>query len=177
MADMKALRKKMVEEKKAARERVKSILYPMPDLRGPRGNALVLLGYADQLMKEADTPAAFRDEFRSEAMSGDYDNVLRTIQKWFTVVVTETTHVPLGEDYDIASLKPGGGPATWEEYDSAHDGEENPDVDAAMEDFEVSAEERQRIEEIKEKVTAQVRQELGLGEDDEVVVIVKSKKG
>lgn len=70
-------------------------LFVLPDLSGPEGNAYFLLGRADRVMSELGTPERLRDEFRAKARSGDYQILLSTIEEYFTVVVPQTTYVPL----------------------------------------------------------------------------------
>ena len=50
------------------------------DLTGPEGNAYVLLGYAKQWSKELDIDF---NVVKSEMTSGDYENLLVVIDKYF----------------------------------------------------------------------------------------------
>lgn len=50
------------------------------DLTGPEGNAFVLLGYATKLAKQLDLNA---DNIRKEMMSGDYEALVNTFDRYF----------------------------------------------------------------------------------------------
>ena len=50
------------------------------DLAGPEGNAFVLIGYAGKWAKQMGLDA---DEIQSEMMSGDYDNLINVLEKYF----------------------------------------------------------------------------------------------
>ncbi len=52
------------------------------DLNGPDGNAFVILGRAQYVAKEYDLDW---DTIQKEATSGDYDNLLTVIKKYFEV--------------------------------------------------------------------------------------------
>jgi hypothetical protein len=52
-------------------------------LSGEDGNAFFIIGRALAAARRAGVPSAELDVFANEAMSGDYDNVLRTCMKWF----------------------------------------------------------------------------------------------
>lgn len=58
---------------------------PTVKLVGTDGNAFSVLGKCDRVAKRADWPKEKRDEFRAEAMSGDYDNLLRVVHEYFEV--------------------------------------------------------------------------------------------
>lgn len=174
--DRKAMKDRLRNEKGAVREKVKRIQYPIPDLSGPGGNAYALLGLANHLMDAEGIPEPYREDFLSEARQGDYDNLLRTIQQWFTVVVAEKSYRPLPGEVDITTLKPNGGPESWEAFDAAMSGGD-AEVAEAMEKFEESAEETRRKEEIQDRINREVRAELGLADDEVVVVkIMKVRK-
>lgn len=58
------------------------------ELVGEDGNAYSILGRCTLALKRN----GLRDEveaFRTEAMSGDYDNLLRTVMAWFSVDTAE----------------------------------------------------------------------------------------
>ena len=61
--------------------------YPNIDVElvGEDGNALAIVGRVARALRRADVDAAEVDEFRREALSGDYDNVLRTAMEWVEV--------------------------------------------------------------------------------------------
>lgn len=52
-------------------------------LSGEDGNAMFIIGRARKTAKRAGVPSEDLDEFTNEAMSGDYDNVLQTVMRWF----------------------------------------------------------------------------------------------
>ena len=56
-------------------------LYPEIDVEliGKDGNALVIVGAVQTAMKRGDVPMTRIQDFLSEALSGDYDKVLRTL--------------------------------------------------------------------------------------------------
>ena len=53
-------------------------------LSGTDGSTLALISTVSRAMRERVPPAKI-NEFRKEALSGDYDNVLRTCMRWVTV--------------------------------------------------------------------------------------------
>lgn len=55
------------------------------DLVGQDGNAFVILGLVCRGMKRGGVDESIIDEFRNEAMSGDYDNLLVTVMKYVNV--------------------------------------------------------------------------------------------
>jgi hypothetical protein len=63
-------------------------------LVGEDGNAFSILGRVQRIMKRN----GLHDEienFRTEATSGDYDNLLRTVMAWFSV------DTDLDDDYEL----------------------------------------------------------------------------
>ena len=72
-------------------------VFVMPDLKGPEGNAFVLLGLADSSLKTHGYSKEEREYFRKQATSGDYDNLLATIMEWFIVVAPRTEYVVINE--------------------------------------------------------------------------------
>jgi hypothetical protein len=54
-------------------------------LVGKEGNAFSILGAVKKEMKKNQVPQEDIDNFFNEAMSGDYDNVLRTVMKYVNV--------------------------------------------------------------------------------------------
>lgn len=50
------------------------------DLSGPEGNAFVLMAYAERLAKEHGLEP---EPILSEMMSGDYPNLVRTLDRYF----------------------------------------------------------------------------------------------
>jgi hypothetical protein len=51
-------------------------------LSGTDGNAFFILGAMQKALKRAKIPPEEIDQFREEAMSGDYDHLLQTCMKW-----------------------------------------------------------------------------------------------
>ena len=54
-------------------------------LTGEDGNAFVIIGSVARALRRAGVSQEDQDTFRAEAMSGDYDNVLRTAMRWVDV--------------------------------------------------------------------------------------------
>ena len=54
-------------------------------LTGRDGNAFAIIGSVNAAMRQAGIKPNERDLFLQEAMSGDYNNLLRTTMKWVTV--------------------------------------------------------------------------------------------
>ena len=61
---------------------------------GEDGNAFAILGRVKRIMRRAGLPDSEWEAFHTEATSGDYDNVLMTVMKWFEV------DADLDEDYE-----------------------------------------------------------------------------
>lgn len=66
-------------------------LEPKPELiigplNGPDGNAFVILGEASRQWRRAGLPRDQFEDIAKEAMSGDYEHLLDTMEKHFTVV-------------------------------------------------------------------------------------------
>lgn len=175
--DRKALRERVKAAKEKQVEETKKIVFPLPDLRGPGGNAFVLLGEAHRLMKDNGISNAVHSVFHAEATSGDYEVLLRTIQKWFTVAVADTQYVPLPENIDIVSMRPSDedGYENWEEYDAAQP-QAPDDVNEQLEAMEQNDEEVRKQAEKEKRVIEQLRAELGLDPEDVVLVQIKRVK-
>lgn len=54
-------------------------------LVGENGNAFFVIGSVAKALSRGGVPKSEIDEFKKEAMSGDYDNVLMTCMKWVEV--------------------------------------------------------------------------------------------
>lgn len=54
-------------------------------LTGEDGNAFFIIGRVRSYMRKAGISSEECTAFSNEAMSGDYDNVLRTAMKWVAV--------------------------------------------------------------------------------------------
>ena len=52
-------------------------------LSGEDGNSMFIIGRARRTARRAGVSSDELDKFSEEAMSGDYDNVLQTVMKWF----------------------------------------------------------------------------------------------
>lgn len=55
------------------------------DLSGQDGNAFFIISRVGQALRKGGATHEQRDEFTKQAMSGDYDNVLRTCMEWVEV--------------------------------------------------------------------------------------------
>ena len=55
------------------------------ELTGHDGNAFSIIGQVAQELRRNRVPAEEIDAFRKEAMSGDYDHLLRTCMRWVEV--------------------------------------------------------------------------------------------
>lgn len=56
------------------------------ELTGTDGNAFSIIGAVTQNLRRNGVAGSEINEFRLEAMSGDYDNVLVTAMRWVTVL-------------------------------------------------------------------------------------------
>ncbi len=54
-------------------------------LTGEDGNAFAIMGAVTKALSRAGVERDEIDQFRSEAMSGDYDHLLQTCMKWVDV--------------------------------------------------------------------------------------------
>lgn len=58
-----------------------------PDITVPLtdedGNSFSIVARASKLARRARVPQEEIDKFQEEAVSGDYDNVLQTVMRWF----------------------------------------------------------------------------------------------
>jgi hypothetical protein len=54
-------------------------------LVGEDGNAFSILGRVQRIARRAGLTADEIEAFRTEATSGDYDNLLLTVMRWFSV--------------------------------------------------------------------------------------------
>jgi hypothetical protein len=54
-------------------------------LVGEDGNAFSILGRVQRIARRAGLTADEIEAFRAEATSGDYDNLLLTVMRWFSV--------------------------------------------------------------------------------------------
>ncbi len=60
------------------------VKYPNVHIRlvGEDGNAFSIMGRTTRALKRAGVSEEECDQFRKQAMSGDYDNLLRTVMEW-----------------------------------------------------------------------------------------------
>ena len=56
------------------------------ELLGHDGNAFAILGKVNRELKKNKVDDNEIQEFRDQAMSGDYDNLLATVMSWVTVI-------------------------------------------------------------------------------------------
>ena len=54
-------------------------------LSGEDGNAFAIMGTVSKALRKNNISEDLIVEFRAEAMSGDYDNLLQTCMRWVTV--------------------------------------------------------------------------------------------
>jgi hypothetical protein len=54
-------------------------------LTGNDGNAFAIMGAVSKALRRAGVEKSEIDEYMSESMSGDYDNLLRTAMRWVSV--------------------------------------------------------------------------------------------
>lgn len=71
------------------------------DLSGPDGNAMVIMGMATSAMRRAGIDRAEIDAFRAECMSGDYDNLLKTVKNTVDVVLIVASAIDDDDDDDM----------------------------------------------------------------------------
>ena len=55
------------------------------ELVGQDGNAFAIMGAVSKALRRAGVDKSEIDEYLSESMSGDYDNLLRTAMRWVSV--------------------------------------------------------------------------------------------
>ena len=63
------------------------VKYPQVEVElvGNDGNAFAILGNVSKAMRRAKIEKSEIDAFMTEAMGGDYDNLLQTCMKWVSV--------------------------------------------------------------------------------------------
>ena len=73
---------------------------PTLDLTNADGNAFVLIAAGSRALRASHTPEEI-SQFREEATSGDYNNVLMTLGKWCDVkICTDDDDDDYDDDYD-----------------------------------------------------------------------------
>jgi len=55
------------------------------ELTGNDGNAFAIMGKTTSMMRRKKVPKEEIDEYQKQAMSGDYDHLLRTTMEWVNV--------------------------------------------------------------------------------------------
>ena len=56
------------------------------ELIGQDGNAFAVMGAVARALRRARVPSEEIDQYHKEAMSGDYDNLLRVTAEWVEIV-------------------------------------------------------------------------------------------
>lgn len=56
------------------------------ELIGHDGNAFAIMGKVTKAMKRANIDSSIIEEYKKEAMSGDYDNLLRVTMEYVEVI-------------------------------------------------------------------------------------------
>lgn len=59
------------------------------DLRSPQGNAMAIVASTDSALKDEGVSSAERKAYIKEALSGNYENVLRTTSRWILLVIID----------------------------------------------------------------------------------------
>ena len=57
------------------------------DIDGPDGNAFAIMGRVQAALKKAGATKEELDQYSNESMSGDYENLLATADKWVNFLV------------------------------------------------------------------------------------------
>ena len=171
--DRKALLAKAKQHRIDGVEKIKQIEFPLPtEANSAQWSPFTLAAKAEWLMVYAGVNDTIRSEFKAEAVAGaDFLHLLKTIQKWFTVTVRKDEYVPLDSDiadyYDsvVAAAEP-----VQEEVSTPEE------IEEAILDLEASEAKTQREAEIARKVTDLMREQMGLGDDEYVVIKVHKFK-
>ena len=58
---------------------------PQLELVGYDGNAFLILGKAERVLRRAGYPKERIEEYMEEAQSGDYDHLLQVTMRWFDI--------------------------------------------------------------------------------------------
>jgi hypothetical protein len=66
---------------------VNEVKYPRVEvtLSGSDGNAFAVMGKVSEALRRAGVPREEIDQYKAEAMSGDYDNLLQVTMQWVEV--------------------------------------------------------------------------------------------
>lgn len=173
--DRKALLAKQKNARLAEALKVQAITFQLP---APGASsewvAPVLLARADWLMVEAGVSDTVRQEFKAEALSGDYHHVLTTIQKWFRVEVRVDEYRPLTES--ITNYYEGEVNVPRDVLVDESDDPLDEDIAQALTDLEQRDEEQARHDAAIAKAQTELRQHLGLKDDETLVIkVVKNK--
>ncbi len=90
-------------------------------LSGTDGNAFAVMGLATKEARRAGLSKEQIDEYRTEAMSGDYDHLLQTTMRFFDCAGVSLDEAWLDED----SFDEDEADAEWDEYWAECDRERN----------------------------------------------------
>ena len=87
MVQTKISTQKNKQKKDAKMPNLTSPKYPQVsvELIGKDGNAFLVLGKICKALRKAGASQSEIDQFKTEATSGDYDNLLRVCMEWITV--------------------------------------------------------------------------------------------
>lgn len=169
--DRKSLLKKVREANNEEANMIKGIQFPLPDPHSPSWNAVALANRADALMKAAGvadyTRSAFQTKWRE---SGSYNEVLQLIDDTFTAVSRKDEYVP------VASVVQHHADVHQSPPEDENDREMTAEEAGVVAKIEVSEEERTRMDEAKRKAEEMVRAQLGLADDEIVVIQIKKVK-
>ena len=171
--DRKALLAKAKQHRIDGVEKIKQIEFPLPsEANSAQWSPFAIAAKAEWLMVDAGVNDTIRAEFKADAVAGaEFRHLLTTVQKWFTVTVRKDEYVPLDSDiadyYDsiVAAAEP-----AQEEVSTPEE------IEEAILDLEASEAKTQREAEIARKVTDLMREQMGLGDDEYVVIKVHKIK-
>ena len=76
-------------------------IFVMPDLKGPEGNAFILLGRAKRALRDSGASTEQQNWFYTQATNGDYKNLLETIMEWCIVVAPKTEYVQVNDVVEL----------------------------------------------------------------------------
>ena len=180
--DRKTLLAKARQHRVDGVDKIKQIEFKLPtEAHSSNWGPLALVSTAEWLMVGAGVSDTLRAEFRAEAtVDADYLHMLRTVDKWFTVVIRNKEYAPL--DMDIMDYYTSINEAAdavelvqdvWDEDEAEA---KALSIDASLDGFDASEAKQVRENEIAVKVDALMREKFGLQDDEHVVVRVIKKK-
>lgn len=177
-SDRRALLAKMKQHRDSERDSIKQINFLLPEPGGNRWNVFALTAQAEHLMAIAGISEAIRTEFRSEyrRASDDFGGVLNVLQDWFALSVRTHDYVPLTEDvmayYDREVASEDLHVDSFDDDVSATPEE----IMAALDKLDDNEAEDQRKTEAQQKAEAMIREQLGLADDELVIVKIVKRK-